>query len=91
MIKAADVFDRIKDTIDKGDDVKIFYADVARVLGIDPFRISKMKKRDQIPYQQILEFCIKHNYSASYIFLGLGHQKINNDNPKKYLVTIKEM
>ena len=55
-----EIINRIKDIISiEKPDKKVFDKDVANVLGIKGLSLATMKKRNKIPYAEIIAFCDK--------------------------------
>jgi len=69
MIEFNDIIDKIKDIVSsnriKG---KIFDKDVATELGIPQATFATMKKRNSIPYPELLEYCAKKKLSINWLF-----------------------
>ena len=51
-----------------GTKVKIYDKDVAEALGITQMNFATIKKRNTIPYENILIFCKKEGISCSGVF-----------------------
>ena len=69
MVDFSEVIEKIKDVISSHkDSKKIFDKDVADILGIPQASFATMKKRNSIPYQELLEFCATKKISANWLF-----------------------
>ena len=69
MIDFRSVIEKIKDIIsEKNLGKKIFDKDVAKELGIPQTTFATMKKRNSIPYKEILEFCAAKKISVNWLF-----------------------
>ena len=47
---------------------KQYSKDVAKLLGIAPTRLSTCTTKNNIPYKEIVEWCIKNNESLDVVF-----------------------
>ena len=54
----------------KNKNKKIYDKDVANVLGITQVNFATIKRRNSIPYENILRFCKKENLCCSEIFFN---------------------
>jgi phage repressor protein C with HTH and peptisase S24 domain len=69
MVKFSTVIDKLKEVISERNlRKKIFDKDVANELGIPQTTFATMKKRNSIPYEEILEFCAVKKISANWLF-----------------------
>ena len=69
MIDFKIVLDKLKDVISERNlSRKIFDKDVARELGIPQTTFATMKKRNSIPYEEILHFCAQKKISVNWLF-----------------------
>ncbi len=69
MVDFRTIIDKLKDIIsEKYLNRKIFDKDVAEELGIPQATFATMKKRNSIPYQEILEFCAMKKISVNWLF-----------------------
>ncbi len=69
MVKFSTVIDKLKEVISERNlRKKIFDKDVANELGIPQATFATMKKRNSIPYEEILEFCAVKKISANWLF-----------------------
>ncbi len=63
------IIDKLKDVISEKDlNKKVFDKDVASELGIPQTTFATMKKRNSIPYEEILKFCAKRKISVNWLF-----------------------
>lgn len=65
LLNYADVMDRFKNKMGIKSD-----ADVCRLFGISTAALSDRKRRGAIPFESIIENCIKNGVSTDYIFTG---------------------
>ena len=69
MIDFKIVLDKLKDVVSERNlSRKIFDKDVARELGIPQTTFATMKKRNSIPYEEILHFCAQKKISVNWLF-----------------------
>ncbi|MEF3192508.1 MAG: helix-turn-helix domain-containing protein [Campylobacterales bacterium] len=72
MISFQEVVERLKDILSQEmGEKKVFDKDVAMALGITPVNFATLKNRDKIPYEEIIEFCLKRAISINWL---LGDQ-----------------
>ena len=69
MVDFKTVIDKLKDIISERNlSKKIFDKDVASELGIPQATFATMKKRNSIPYEEILQFCAYKKISVNWLF-----------------------
>ena len=69
MVEFSTVIDKLKEVIsERSLSNKIFDKDVANELGIPQATFATMKKRNSVPYEEILEFCAMKKISANWLF-----------------------
>ncbi|KIM03933.1 MAG: phage repressor protein [Sulfurovum sp. AS07-7] len=68
MVDLSEIIEKIKDVISENKQNKIFDKDVANILGIPQGTFATMKKRNSIPYKELLEFCAAKKISANWLF-----------------------
>jgi len=69
MVLLSEVIEKLKDVISERTlSKKVFDKDVADVLGIPQSTFATMKKRNSVPYREILEFCASEKISANWLF-----------------------
>jgi len=69
MVSFSTVIDKLKEVISERNlRKKIFDKDVANELGIPQATFATMKRRNSIPYEEILEFCAIKKISANWLF-----------------------
>lgn len=69
MVDFSTVIDKLKEVIsERSLSKKIFDKDVANELGIPQTTFATMKKRNSIPYEEVLEFCAVKKISANWLF-----------------------
>lgn len=65
---------------------KIFDKDVADVLGISQMNFATMKKRNKIPFNELLDFCAKRSISINWILYGQSPESLVEATNKFYMV-----
>ena len=55
---------------------KVFDKDVATVLGISQMNFATMKKRNKIPFNELLDFCAKRNISINWLLYGQSPESL---------------
>lgn len=93
MIDLPEVIEKIKDIISSDKGSKIFDKDVAGVLGIPQATFATMKKRNSVPYQELLEFCAIKKISANWLFFDQAVDMLKAETDKffriKYFADIR--
>jgi len=62
IIKAKNVFERLKIILDTKLD-----ADIERALNIGRGDLYHYRKRDSVPYPQLVDFCLERNIEINYV------------------------
>ena len=65
---------------------KIFDKDVADVLGITQMNFATMKKRNKIPFTELLDFCAKKSISINWMLYGQSPESLVEATNKFYMV-----
>jgi len=65
---------------------KVFDKDVAEVLGISQMNFATMKKRDKIPFIELLDFCAKKTISINWLLYGQSPESLIKATNKFYMV-----
>ncbi|MBU0721754.1 helix-turn-helix domain-containing protein [bacterium] len=65
---------------------KIFDKDIADILGISQMNFATMKKRDMIPFGELLDFCAKKSISINWILYGQSPESLVEATNKFYMV-----
>lgn len=93
MIDLPEVIEKIKDVISSDKGSKIFDKDVAGALGIPQATFATMKKRNSIPFQELLEFCAIKKISANWLFFDQAVDMLKAETDKffqiKYFADIR--
>ena len=65
---------------------KVFDKDVADVLGITQMNFATMKKRNKIPFSELLDFCASKSISINWILYGQSPESLVDATNKFYMV-----
>ncbi len=69
MIDFSEVIEKLKDIVSQSRiGARVYDKDVAAELGISQAAFATMKKRNSIPYREILEFCARRKISINWLF-----------------------
>ncbi|MDQ7043322.1 MAG: LexA family transcriptional regulator [Sulfurimonas sp.] len=65
---------------------KVFDKDVADVLGISQMNFATMKKRNKIPFTELLDFCAKKAISINWLLYGQSPESLVEATNKFYMI-----
>jgi DNA-binding Xre family transcriptional regulator len=65
---------------------KVFDKDVADVLGISQMNFATMKKRNKIPFENLLDFCAKKSISINWMLYGQSPESLVEATNKFYMI-----
>jgi len=68
------------------DGKKIFDKDIADVLGITQMNFATMKKRDKIPFGELLDFCATKSISINWLLYGQSPESLIEATNKFFMV-----
>ncbi len=87
MLMLGDVIERLKLVISENMlGKKIFDKDVAKALNIPSSSFATMKKRNSIPYEEILEFCAIKKISVNWLFFDQAVDMLKSETEKFFQV-----
>jgi phage repressor protein C with HTH and peptisase S24 domain len=87
MICLSDIVDKLKDILsEEGLKGKVFDKDVAKALNIPQGTFASMKKRNSIPYEEILEFCAIKKISVNWLFFDQAVDMLKEETDKFFQV-----
>lgn len=86
MIDLSEVIEKIKDVISSNKENKIFDKDVANILGIPQTTFATMKKRNSVPYKELLEFCATKKISANWLFFDQAVDMLKAETDKFFQI-----
>ena len=87
MLNMQEIIEKLKDIISETKiGGKVFDKDVAAALGIPQATFATMKKRNSIPYGEILEFCARKKISANWLFFDQSVDMLKEQTDKFFRV-----
>jgi SOS-response transcriptional repressor LexA len=87
MIEFGEVIEKLKDVIStKKTGRKVFDKDVASELGISQATFATMKKRNSIPYEELLQFCAARRLSINWLFFDQSAEMLVEETNKFFRV-----
>ncbi len=87
MLVLSEVIDKLKDIISESRvGKKVFDKDVADALNIPQATFATMKKRNSIPYEEILEFCAIKKISVNWLFFDQAVDMLKAETEKFFQV-----
>lgn len=87
MKSFSDIVEEIKDVVSEDfPGKKIFDKDVASMLGISQMNFATMKKREKIPYEELLDFCAKRSIAINWLLYGQSPESLIEPTNKFYMV-----
>jgi phage repressor protein C with HTH and peptisase S24 domain len=87
MINLNDIVDKLKDVLSESIvNTKVFDKHVAEALNIPQGTFASMKKRNSIPYEEILEFCALKKISVNWLFFDQAVDMLKEETEKFFQV-----
>jgi DNA-binding Xre family transcriptional regulator len=87
MNSFSDIVEEIKSIVSNDfNGKKIFDKDVAEVLGITQMNFATMKKRDKIPFTELLDFCASRSISINWLLYGQSPESLVEATNRFYMV-----
>lgn len=87
MLILSEVIERLKDILSEDKkERKVFDKDVAIALNIPQATFATMKKRNSIPYAEILEFCALRKISVNWLFFDQAVEMLKAETEKFFQV-----
>jgi len=87
MVVLGEVIDKLKDVLSESTiGKKVFDKDVATALNIPQATFATMKKRNSIPYEEILEFCALKKISVNWLFFDQAVDMLKEETEKFFQV-----
>ena len=87
MKSFSEIVEEIKDIISS--DIpgkKVFDKDVAKALDITQMNFATMKKRDKIPFEELLNFCAKRSIAINWLLYGQSPESLIEPTNQVYMV-----
>lgn len=87
MVILAEIIEKLKDVLSESAiGRKVFDKDVATALNIPQATFATMKKRNSIPYEEILEFCALKKISVNWLFFDQAVDMLKAETEKFFQV-----
>lgn len=87
MLILSDIIEKLKDVLSETTiGKKVFDKDVATALNIPQATFATMKKRNSIPYEEILEFCALKKISVNWLFFDQAVDMLKAETEKFFQV-----
>jgi phage repressor protein C with HTH and peptisase S24 domain len=87
MMLLKDVIEKLKDVLSQEVSAKkVFDKDVAVALNIPQATFATMKKRNSIPYREILEFCANKKISVNWLFFDQAIEMLKEETEKFFSI-----
>jgi phage repressor protein C with HTH and peptisase S24 domain len=87
MLILSEIIEKLKDVISESvPGKKVFDKDVASALNIPQSTFATMKKRNSIPYEEILEFCALRKISVNWLFFDQAVDMLKEETEKFFHV-----
>jgi phage repressor protein C with HTH and peptisase S24 domain len=87
MLVLSEIIEKLKDVLSESSiGKKVFDKDVATALNIPQATFATMKKRNSIPYEEILEFCAIKKISVNWLFFDQAVDMLKAETEKFFQV-----
>lgn len=87
MKSFAEIVEEIKNIVSSDyNGKKIFDKDVADILGISQMNFATMKKRDKIPFSELLDFCASRSISINWMLYGQSPESLVEATNRFYMI-----
>lgn len=87
MLVLSEIIEKLKDVLSESRiGKKVFDKDVANALNIPQATFATMKKRNSIPYEEILEFCALKKISVNWLFFDQAVDMLKAETEKFFQV-----
>ena len=87
MLILGEIIEKLKDVLSESKiGTKVFDKDVASALNIPQATFATMKKRNSIPYEEILEFCALKKISVNWLFFDQAVDMLKAETDKFFQV-----
>lgn len=87
MKNFSDIVESIKDIVSEDyPGKKIYDKDVAQLLGISQMNFATMKKRDKIPFHELLDFCARRSIAINWLLYGQSPESLVEPTNRFYMV-----
>ncbi|MEY3002442.1 MAG: hypothetical protein RLZZ428_817 [Pseudomonadota bacterium] len=87
MVRLSEVIEKLKDVLSESmAERRVFDKDVAEALNIPQATFATMKKRNSIPYEEILDFCALRKISVNWLFFDQAVDMLKAETEKFFHV-----
>jgi len=87
MNRFSDIVEEIKSIISSDfKEKKVFDKDVAKILGVSQMNFATMKKRDKIPFTELLDFCALKSISINWMLYGQSPESLLESTNRFYMI-----
>lgn len=77
MLRTDKVIERIKEVLSEEYKTKVLDKNVAHELNVSATRLSSMKSRGSVPYDELTMFCIRRKVNTNWLFFGVGAMEMD--------------
>lgn len=82
-----EIVETIKDIVsNEFPDKKVFDKDIAEVLGISQMNFATMKKRNKVPFTELLDFCAKRSIAINWLLYNQSPESLIEPTNRFYMV-----
>ena len=83
----SDIVEAIKDIVSSEfPDKKVFDKDVAELLDISQMNFATMKKRNKVPFSELLDFCAKRSIAINWLLYNQSPESLIEPTNRVYMV-----
>ena len=86
MKKFGEIVEELKDIISSDIKGKVFDKDVADILNISHMNFATMKKRDKMPFEELLNFCASRSIAINWLLFGQSPESLIEATNQVYMV-----
>ena len=87
MKQFEEIVEEIKDIVSNDfPGKKIFDKDIASMLGVTQMNFATMKKRNKIPYEEMLDFCASRSIAINWLLYGQSPESLIESTNKYYRI-----
>ena len=77
MLKIDEVIERIRKVLSDEYQTKVLDKNIAHELDMSVTRLSSIKSRRLVPYDELTMFCIKRKINTNWLFFGIGAMELD--------------
>ena len=87
MKSFSEIIEEIKDIVsEEFPGRKVFDKDVAELLGVSSNNLATLKKRNKLPYEELLDFCARRSLSINWLLYGQSPESLIEPTNRFYMV-----